>query len=190
MMGFGKSILYIYLCVEFIKCLSNRGRCSPLFYYHKMMISKDVILNIIKDKIAEDNCFLVDLKISTGNKITVLVDSFEGINIDYCIQLSRLIEGTLDRDEEDFELEVSTPGLGQPFKVIEQFKKNIGRNIEVNLLEGAPQKGILKEVSDLGFNIEEEKKVKIEGTKKKEMKLFKYNYKFEEVKSVKLIISF
>ncbi len=154
------------------------------------MITKDVVLNIIHDKLAEDNCFLVDLKISSGNKITVLIDSNDGINIDYCIKISRLIEDSLDRDAEDFELEVSTPGLGQPFKIIEQYKKNIGRNIEVTPLEAPPFKGILTEVSDSGFIVEEEKKVNIEGKKKKELKLFKYNYRFEEVKSVKLIISF
>ncbi len=154
------------------------------------MITKDVVLNIIHEKLAEDNCFLVDLKISSGNKITVLVDSFDGINIDYCIKISRLIEGSLDREEEDFELEVSTPGLGQPFKIKEQYIKNIGRNVEVTPFDTPPFKGVLTEVTDSGFFVEEEKKVNVEGKKKKELKLFKYNYRFEEVKSVKLIISF
>jgi len=165
------------------------GGC-PLFYYHKAMISKEQVLEIIKEKIEEDDCFIVDLKVSTSNKITVLVDSIEGVSIDYCIKISRLIEGSFDREEEDFELEVSTPGLGQPFKVINQYKKNVGREVEVNPLEGAPHKGILAEVTEEGFTVEEEKKVKVEGQKKKELKVFSYNYKFDEVKSVKLIISF
>ncbi len=154
------------------------------------MITKEQINTIIKDKLAEDNCFLVDIKVSSGNKITVLIDSLDGINIDYCIQVSRLIEGSLDREVEDFELEVSTPGLGQPLKVPQQYLKNIGRNVEITPLEGIPLKGKLTEVSEDGITIEEEKKVKIEGKKKKELKIFSHNYMFDEIKTVKVIISF
>jgi ribosome maturation factor RimP len=154
------------------------------------MITKEQILNIISEKIEHDGCFIVDLKVTASNKIMVLIDSMNGITIDYCIQVSRLIEGSLDRETEDFELEVSTPGLGQPLKVLNQYKKNIGREVEVTLFETAPFKGKLTEVSDTGFTVEEEKKVKIEGKKKKEVKIFTHNYKFDEVKSLKVIISF
>jgi ribosome maturation factor RimP len=154
------------------------------------MITKEQIYNIIAEKIEEDDCFLVDLKVSTGNKIIVQIDNIEGITIDYCIQISRLIEGSLDREEEDFELEVSTPGLGQPLKVYQQYVKNIDREVEVIPLDTAPLKGKLTEVSESGFTIEEEKKVKVDGKKKKELKTFSHNYKFDEVKSVKIIISF
>ncbi len=154
------------------------------------MITKEQINTIISERLEEDDCFLVETKVSTGNKITVLIDSIDGINIDYCIQISRLIEGSLDREVEDFELEVSTPGLGQPLKVHQQYLKNIGRNVEVTLTEGTPLKGKLTEVSENGFTIEEEKKVKIEGKKKKELKIFSHNYTFDEIKSVKVIISF
>ena len=154
------------------------------------MITKEQINTIINEKLEEDNCFLVDIKVSSGNKITVLIDSVDGINIDYCIQISRLIEGSLDREVEDFELEVSTPGLGQPLKVHQQYLKNIGRNVEVTPLEGSPLKGKLTEVSENGITIEEEKKVKIEGKKKKELKIFSHKYMFDEIKSVKVIISF
>lgn len=154
------------------------------------MITKETIHNIIEGKIAEDNCFIVDIKVSATNKIMVLIDSIEGITIDYCIQISRLIEGEFDREVEDFELEVSTPGLGQPLKVLPQYIKNIGREIEVILFDGAPFKGILVSANEDDFTVEEEKKVKIEGKKKKEIKIFSHTYKFDEVKSVKLIISF
>jgi ribosome maturation factor RimP len=154
------------------------------------MITKELILNIITEKIEEDGCFIVDLKVTTSNKIMVLIDSTKGITIDYCIQISRLIEGSLDRETEDFELEVSTPGLGQPLKVLNQYKKNIGRKVEVTPFETAPFKGKLTKVSETDFTVEEEKKVKIEGKKKKELKAFTHNYKFDEVKSVRVIISF
>ena len=154
------------------------------------MITKEQIRDIITEKIEADDCFIVDVKVSASNKITVLIDSMDGVNIDYCIQISRMIESSFDRDEEDFELEVSTPGLGQPLKVIYQYKKNIGREVEVTPFESAPFKGKLVEVNEDGFVVEEEKKVKIEGKKKKELKVFNHNYKFDEVKSVKIIISF
>ncbi len=154
------------------------------------MITKDQIQYLIAEKIEEDNCFIVDIKVTSGNKINVQIDSMEGVNIDYCIQISRLIEGNLDREVEDFELEVSTPGLGQPLKVLPQFIKNKGREVEVILFEGAPFKGILTEVSEETITVEEEKKVKIEGKKKKELKIFSHTHKFDEVKSLKVIISF
>ncbi|WP_430933761.1 ribosome assembly cofactor RimP [Saccharicrinis sp. 156] len=154
------------------------------------MITKEQILEIITEKIEADGCFIVEVKVSATNKIMVLIDSMDGINIDYCIQISRLIESSFDREEEDFELEVSTPGLGQPLKVLNQYKKNIGREVEVTPFESAPFKGKLTQVYEDHFSVEEEKKVKIEGKKKKELKLFNHNYKFDEVKSVKIIVSF
>ncbi len=175
---------------QFYEYLIWIGGGCPLFYYHQAMITKERILEIINERIEEDNCFIVDLKVSKSNKITVLIDSKEGISIDYCIQVSRLIESSLDRDEEDFELEVSTPGLGQPLKVIQQYQKNIGKEVEVVPFEGAPFKGVLTVANEDGFVVEEQKKVKVEGSKKKEIKVFTHNYKFDEVKSVKIIVSF
>jgi len=154
------------------------------------MITQEQIIQIIKEKIEADDCFIVEVKVSTSNKILVTIDSLEGINIDYCIQISRLIESSFDRDEEDFELEVSTPGLGQPLKVYNQYKKNLGKEVEITPFETAPFKGILKTITEDGFEVEEEKKVKIEGKKKKELKVFNHKYTFDQVKSVKLIISF
>ncbi|WP_142534649.1 ribosome assembly cofactor RimP [Saccharicrinis carchari] len=154
------------------------------------MITKQQIVEIIAEKIAADGCFIVEVKVSANNKITVTIDSMDGLSIDYCIQISRLIESSLDREQEDFELEVSTPGLGQPLKVLNQYKKNIGKNVEVTPLNAAPFKGKLSHVYEEGFTVEEEKKVKIEGKKKKEIKVFNHNYTFDQVKSVKLIITF
>ena len=82
------------------------------------MITKEKILDIIQQKIEEDNYFIVEVDIKPGGRIVVLIDGDEGVSIDYCISISRLIEQSLDRDTEDFELEVSSPGLGQPLKEI------------------------------------------------------------------------
>ena len=83
------------------------------------MISTELVYSFIEEKLKEDDVFVVELKVSKSNQITVLIDSDSGVNISYCVDISRLIEGSLDREEEDFELEVSSPGVG-PFKVWRQ----------------------------------------------------------------------
>ena len=89
------------------------------------MINKSEIEQIVIAQLDEATQFLVDITVSTSNKINVYIDGFEGVSIDDCIRVSRAIEGNYDRDVEDFELEVSTAGLDLPFKVIQQYEKNL-----------------------------------------------------------------
>lgn len=96
----------------------------------------------------------------------------------------------MDREEEDFELEVSSPGIGQPFKVHRQYVKNIGRQVEVLTKSGEKYSGELLSVNDGGFVIKEEKIVKPEGKKKKELQIIEHPFNFEELKSVKEILKF
>ena len=86
------------------------------------------IKHLIEPVLTEHHLFLVELKISKDNVIEVFVDALEGVNIQTCIAVSREIESSLNRDEEDFELTVSSAGLGYPFKVEQQYQKNLGRN--------------------------------------------------------------
>ncbi|WP_462317134.1 ribosome assembly cofactor RimP [Marinilabilia sp.] len=153
------------------------------------MITKEQILKLIGDKLDEDDFFLVDVSVKPGNRIEVLIDSQNGVPIEYCVEISRLIEHSLDREVEDFSLEVSSPGIGQPFKVMEQYRKCIGRPVEIVTADGRVQKGILEEVTDGGFTVSEEKKVKVEGKKKKELQVFKHQFGFDEVKRVKEILA-
>lgn len=152
------------------------------------MIKKEQILNLIQSKLREDGYFPVSVEVKPGNRIEVLIDSNEGAPIEYCMEISRLIEQSLDRDSEDFELEVSSPGIGQPFKVKEQYLKSIGRPVEVLLPDGQTQKGVLEKVDDEGFDVKEEKKIKPEGKKKKELQVFNHRFRFDEVKKVKELL--
>lgn len=152
------------------------------------MIKKEQILNLIQSKLREDGYFPVSVEVKPGNRIEVLIDSNEGAPIEYCMEISRLIEQSLDRDSEDFELEVSSPGIGQPFKVKEQYLKSIGRPVEVLLPDGQTQKGVLEKVDDEGFDVKEEKKIKPEGKKKKELQVFNHRFLFDEVKKVKELL--
>ena len=95
------------------------------------MIQESTVRALIEETIGETNIFLVDLKISGGNKISVLVDAIGGLPITDCMKVSRGIEHNLDRENEDFSLDVSSPGLDKPFKVFQQYEKNIDRSIRI-----------------------------------------------------------
>ena len=84
------------------------------------MILKDTVNQIIESYLASTDYYLVDLKISSDNRMQIEIDSFDGVSIDFCVALSRHIESELNRDEEDFELEVSSAGLTEPFKVLKK----------------------------------------------------------------------
>jgi len=149
------------------------------------MIDKVKIGNLVKEFIDGTDLFLVAVKVSSSGKITVLADKNEGITIDECVSISRFIEKNLNRDEEDYELMVSSPGLEMPFMVIEQYYKNVGKKVEVTTNKGIKVNGLLKNVNKGGFEIETE--VKVKG-KAKEMKEISFNY--DQVKSAREIISF
>lgn len=153
------------------------------------MITSDLVYSFLEEKIKNDKVFIVDLKVSKNNQISVLLDSMEGVNISYCVDISRLIEGSLDREEEDFELEVSSPGIG-PFKVWQQYKKYEGKEVLVKKDGMKPQKGFLTEVDEKTFSLEFTEKVKEEGKKKKIQIIQKLTFQMEEVASVEPVIKF
>lgn len=142
------------------------------------MITVSTIKSIINDRLTENDAYIVEISIKPGNNIYVEIDSFNGIPISYCIEISRLIEGSLDRDQEDFELQVASAGIGQPFKVIQQFHKYLNKEVEVLQADGKKAIGILTKVGDNGFEISVEEKVKTEGKKKKELQTRQLGYKF------------
>ncbi len=154
------------------------------------MIEKAKILELIKDLVKEKEHFIVQLEIDKANTIRLLVDNMKGIQIDECVALSRAIEKGLDREMEDFELLVSSPGLDAPFKVIQQYIKNIGREVKVSLKDKRNFQGKLMEADDIGFGIEENKKVKMAGKKKKQTVIEKNRFLFDDVNEVKIVIKF
>ena len=138
------------------------------------------IEKLVNEFINGTGIFLVAVRVSSANKITVLADTMKGITIDECAAIHRHIEKSLDRDAEDFELQVSSPGLDMPFGVIEQYHKNEGKKVEVVDNDGEKFTGILKNVTSGGFELETE--VKVKG-KTKEMKEISFN--FDQVKATK-----
>ncbi len=153
------------------------------------MIDRKRIIALIEEKLTSEQ-FIVDVEVSGSNQISVVIDSENGISIDDCIQISRQIEGNLDREEEDFELQVASAGLGQPLKVFRQFMKNIDREMEVVLKDGQKLEGILRSASENGFELETSKKEQVEGKKKKELVTRLHSISFDQAKTVKNIIKF
>jgi len=148
------------------------------------MIDKALIEKSVREYIVGTGIFLVAVRVSSSNKITVLADRKEGITIDDCVNIHRMIEKTFDRETEDYELQVSSPGLEMPFGVIEQYYKNEGRKVSVVDNEGTRYTGILKNVTSGGFDLETE--IKLKG-KKTETKVVPFN--FDQVKSVKVVLT-
>ena len=111
-------------------------------------MDKVAILGLIKDKLEGTDKFLVDMHISKDNRINVSIDGDNGITIDDCIELSRYIEKSLNRDEEDFELNVASAGLDNPLKLHRQYVKNIGRPLSITTNDGEKICGELLEVTD------------------------------------------
>ena len=161
------------------------GPISPLFYYRFFeMIDKGNIEKLIEGYISGTGIFLVAIKVNPSGKITVLADKDEGITIDECAGISRFIEKNLDREAEDYELMVSSPGIDMPFQVLRQYYKNEGKRIEVIDREGRKYSGILKNVNQGGFELVRETQGKQKG-KERYGETTELSFNFEQVKSAK-----
>lgn len=152
------------------------------------MIDKEKIAEIVNGKL-EENMFLVDVTVSPGNVIHVELDCMGGLSVDQCARISRHIESQLDRETEDFELEVSSPGIDQYFKVKQQYDKNVGRELAVTTTGNEEFRGKLVEAAENGISLEIRVKEKTEtGKKQTATKILSLG--FEEIKKAKVIISF
>ena len=148
------------------------------------MIDKKRIEEITGEYVRNTDVFIVSVKVSSANRITVLADKKSGITIDECVALHRHIEMNLNGDEEDFELQVSSPGLDMPFLVIEQYYKNEGKKVEVTDIEGTKYSGTLKNVTSGGFELEAQ--VKVKGQQKENREI---SFNFDQVKSTRVILT-
>ena len=157
------------------------------------MIDKQIVWDLAEERIAEHDpkLYIVELTIASGNKILVEIDNEKGgVSIEDCIAVSRNIEHNLDRETEDFSLEVSSAGLSQPFRVYKQYVKNIGKTVKVVGVEhGNNAEGILREVSETGIILEKTFKKRLENKKKKVEVTEEYVFKFDEIKETKLVIT-
>lgn len=148
------------------------------------MITRDQIRRLAEEKLEGTDRFLVEVLVKLGNRIMIFIDSDSHVSIDHCVELSRHIEKQLDRESDDFELNVSSSGLDQPYKLSRQYIKNIGREVSVTDNEGNKVTGILKNADENGFEVIETRKIKKEITEKL------YFFSYSEIKETKEIIKF
>jgi len=148
------------------------------------MTDKEYIKGLVEGFMKGTELFIVAVKVSSANRISVLADKTNGITIDECAAIHRHIESHLDRDKEDFELQVSSPGLDLPFSVIEQYYKNEGKKVEVIDNEGSRFTGKLKNVTAGGFELETELKSK--GKSKTNSDI---SFNFDQVKTTRVILT-
>ena len=154
------------------------------------MIDKNLVRESVEKAIANTDIFIVDITVTPQNSIVVELDSPGNLDIDTCAKVTRAIEHDIDRDVEDYELEVGSAGLTSPFKVRGQYEKNIGNDIEILTRDGRKIKAVLTAVGTDNFTFEYPVKVKEPGAKRPVVKMEQETLPFSEAKSVKYLISF
>lgn len=154
------------------------------------MINKDTVRSIVEEWLDGKEYFLVDIEISPDDRIVVEIDHADGVWIEDCVELSRFIEDHLSRDEEDYELEVGSAGLGQPFKVAQQYHCFVGKDVEVLNADGKKYKGVLKAVEGNDFTVTVQEKQKVEGKKRPQLVETDYTFQMDKVKYTKYLINF
>ena len=157
------------------------------------MIDKGTIQKLAQERIDElDNgCYLVDIRVDAANRICVEVDNeSRGIAVDDCVSISRNIEHNLDREVEDFALEVSSPGLDKPFKVWQQYVKSVGKEVVVKSADMPKMQGTILSADEESFVLRVETKERVEGRKKKETVVTDHAFKYNEDIETKIVIVF
>ena len=135
--------------------------------------------------------FSISFSISSSFVIHLELDKTEGyVAIEDCISVSRNVEHNLDREEQDFELHVSSAGLDKPFRHENQYRKNIGKRVKVKMHDASKYEGELIEYTSDEIKLSDKVKKKIEGKKKKEWVEEIYTLEMKSIKETKIVISF
>lgn len=152
------------------------------------MISAREIAQVVEKFIAGSDLFLVDVSVTPSNEIEVLVDKPDGLGIEECVNISRAVEVAFDREKEDFELTVGSPGLSEPLKVLPQYQKLLGKEVEILLKSGTKFVAKLLDVSAEKVTVEYTKMELVEGKKRKQAVAHTQELKYDECKWVKAYI--
>ena len=176
----------------------GRGRQGPLFLsvtgkrykFDRYMIDKVTLVRLIEDKLADSENYLVDVIFKPDNLIVVEIDNDEAVCVEDCADLSNYLEECLGDELSSFDLEVGSAGITAPFKLLRQYQKNIGNEVEVLLKKGEKKTGVLKFVDEEGIVLTVVKKVKPEGAKRKIEVEEDLSYLFDDIKQTKYLIRF
>lgn len=154
------------------------------------MIDKNYVRELVDQWLEGKDYFLTDLSVSADDRIVVEIDHQEGVWIEDCVELSRYIESHLNREEEDFELEVGSAGIGQPFKVIRQYEIHQGERVETLTRDGRKLQGVLSDVTPEGFTLTVQEKVREEGMKRPKMMDRDVRLAYADVSWTKYLVDF
>jgi ribosome maturation factor RimP len=154
------------------------------------MINKETIKTLTEEWLQGNDYFLVDIMFGTDDRIVIEIDHADGVWIEDCAALSRFLQERLGDDLGEFELEVGSAGLGQPFKVAQQYVNHIGDTVEVLDLDGKKMQGVLKSVDGTNFTITVQEKQKLEGKKRPVVVDVDKTYAMDGVKYAKYLLTF
>jgi ribosome maturation factor RimP len=156
------------------------------------MVQEDVIVRLVQEKLEGTSQFLVEVKVKPSNKILIFIDDeSKGLAISDCVELSKFIESQLNREQEDFELEVSSPGMDQPLLVFKQYAKSIGRQVAVILKDGNKHVGKLIAADEKGITVEKTTRERTDPSKKKKELITEHiQIQFPEMKETRKMVTF
>lgn len=154
------------------------------------MITADQIRALVEEKIAGTDLFIVEIIVKPGNKIEIFIDRDSGLALEDCLSVSRHVEGSLDREKEDFALDVSSPGVGKPLKLKRQYFKNIGRTVEIKLSEGGKLEGTMTAANEEAVTVLTKSKEEVEGKKGKKWVEREITLPYDQIIETKITISF
>ncbi len=154
------------------------------------MINKETIQTLTEEWLSGNDYFLVDINFGADDRIVIEIDHADGVWIEDCAELSRFLQERLGDELGEFELEVGSAGLGQPFKVAQQYINHVGDMVEVLDLEGKKFQGILKAVDGNNFTVTVQEKQKQEGKKRPVLVEVDKTYAMDGVKYVKYLLAF
>ena len=155
------------------------------------MIDKNVVTKAVAEWLQKGDYFLVDVEMSADDRIVIEIDHADGVWIEDCADLSRHLQEVLGEELGDYELEVGSAGIGQPFKVIQQYRNHIGKEVEVLQKNGQKVQGVLKEVSDdeAHFTVTVKEKQQVEGKKRPVLVDVDKNFALSDIKSCKYLLT-
>ena len=156
------------------------------------MIDKNVVTKAVEEWLAKGDYYLVDVEMTADDRIVIEIDHADGVWIEDCADLSRHLQESLGDELGDYELEVGSAGIGQPFKVIQQYRNHIGKEVEVLQKNGQKLQGLLKEVSEDGsrFTVSVKEKQQVEGKKRPVLVDVDKTFGLDEVKYAKYLLAF
>lgn len=154
------------------------------------MIERNAVKTVVEEWLSGNDYFLVDVTFTPDDRIVVEIDHADGVWIEDCAELSRFMQESLGDELGDYELEVGSAGIGQPFKVEQQYLNHIGKDVEVLDAEGKKVQGVLKQVDGRNFVVTVKEKQKLEGKKRPQLVEVDKTYNMDNIKYTKYLLSF